>query len=200
MSEEEITISQKIKSIVVPVLFNILLPTFDVFSDCRLIIIIFTLGDYKCSRNWGGGFIADREYYSCLDDPTRYCTDPTTNHDICDSGSYRWFAVMLMVPFVLNYIASFITWWRLERNKKFSFIFALLNLYAPYGEDLSLMYDVILFINCFRISQDCCDALDKSGGGAEEKESLRKTHWLTRSLLGGCANSYRDDHPAVYSV
>ena len=39
-----------------------------------------------------------------------------------------------MVPFLLNYIMAFVTWWRLDNNKKFSFIFALLNLYAPYGK------------------------------------------------------------------
>ena len=47
MEEVEMTITQKLKSISVPVLFNILLPIFDVYSDLRLIILLFVGGFIK---------------------------------------------------------------------------------------------------------------------------------------------------------
>ena len=130
MAEVEMTVVQKLKSVTVPILFNILLPVFDVFSDARLIILLF-IGGLICKRS---SALYD-DYYTCREDPTNYCTDPTTNHAVCGGHvSHPKFALMLLVPFLLNYIVSFITWWRNDTNKKISFIFALLNLYAPYGK------------------------------------------------------------------
>ena len=166
MAELEMTISQKLKSITVPVLFNILLPIFDVFSDGRIIIILF-IGGFRCrsrsafdeylscendpisyctSNNafpgvceeTGDGFrcrdAGDDEYDRCLDDTTSYCTSPTAFPGVCERVNHPLFGLMLMIPFLLNYIMAFVTWWRLDNNKKCSFIFALLNLYAPYGK------------------------------------------------------------------
>ena len=39
----------------------------------------------------------------------------------------------MLIPFLLNYIVCFITFLRKEKNKKFTFIFALLNLYPQFG-------------------------------------------------------------------
>ena len=163
MAEVQMTIVQKLKSITVPILINILLPMFDVFSDARLIILLFLGGlickqsfydDYwTCSWRRGptnyctdpntnhdvcekttSGFSCKNLYEDCQKDPTNYCTNPTTNHAVCGIETNPKFGLMLLVPFLLNYIVSFITWWRNDKNKKISFIFALLNLYAPYGK------------------------------------------------------------------
>ena len=170
MADVEMTISQKLKSITVPVLFNILLPIFDVFSDARIIILLF-IGGFKCRNIAYYDDAVYDEYRSCRRNPTSYCTSPTPFPGVCDetddgfrcrygqdeyrsclsdSASYctsnnafpgvcgrlnhPLFGIMLMIPFLLNYIMAFITWWRLDNNKKVSFIFALLNLYAPYGK------------------------------------------------------------------
>ena len=137
------TITQKLKTVTPTVLLCILLPVFDVFLDLRLVILLF-LGGFTCFNWW-------EVYRSCSRDPTSYCTDPTTNHGVCvetDDGFrckdqkdvcgyedlHKLYATMLLIPFLLNYIISFSVWWKLDNNKKFSFIFALLNLYAPYGD------------------------------------------------------------------
>ena len=62
---------------------------------------------------------------TCRDNLKSYCTN--SNSEI---QNHPWFGVMLLLPFLLNYLASFITWLRLD-NKKFTFISTLLNLYAP---------------------------------------------------------------------
>ena len=44
-------------------------------------------------------------------------------------------ATAMLAPFLLNYIVCFITFLRKEKNKKFTFIFALLNLYPQFGKN-----------------------------------------------------------------
>ena len=123
MAEVKMTIFQKLKSITVPILFNILLPIFDVFSDVRLIIRLL-LGGVICKQ------FSDLydDYYTCQEDATNYCTNSTTNHDVCEmtTSGFRcrleyfcWrdsitYALMLLVPLLLNYIVSFMTWWRYD--------------------------------------------------------------------------------------
>ena len=42
-------------------------------------------------------------------------------------------ATALLTPFLLNYIFCFICFFRKEKNKKFTFIFALLDIYPQFG-------------------------------------------------------------------
>ena len=37
------------------------------------------------------------------------------------------------VPFLLNYIVSFITWYRMEKYKTWTFVLPLLNVYPIFG-------------------------------------------------------------------
>ena len=46
-----------------------------------------------------------------------------------------YMATAMLIPFLLNYIVCFITFLRKEKNKKFTFIFALLNLYPQFGKN-----------------------------------------------------------------
>ena len=42
-------------------------------------------------------------------------------------------AAAMLTPFLLNYIFCFISCLRKEKNKKFTFIFALLDIYPQFG-------------------------------------------------------------------
>ena len=42
-------------------------------------------------------------------------------------------AAAMLTPFLLNYFVCFITFFRKEKNKKFTFIFALLNIYPQFS-------------------------------------------------------------------
>ena len=42
-------------------------------------------------------------------------------------------ATAMLIPFLVNYIVSFVTFLRKEKDKEFSFIFALLNLYPQFS-------------------------------------------------------------------
>ena len=61
-----------------------------------------------------------------------YCSDPATNKNVCDS-SHPKMATAMLIPFCLNYIFCFITFFRLGIDKKKTFIFPLLNHYPQFG-------------------------------------------------------------------
>ena len=44
-------------------------------------------------------------------------------------------ATAMLTPFLLNYFVCFVTFFRKEKNKKFTFIFALLNIYPQLGKN-----------------------------------------------------------------
>ena len=52
-----------------------------------------------------------------------------------DWYSHPLMATAMLTPFLLNYIVCFITFLRKEMNKKFTFIFALLNIYPQFGKN-----------------------------------------------------------------
>ena len=48
---------------------------------------------------------------------------------------HYYMATALLIPFLLNYFVCFITFLRKEKNKEFTFIFALLNIYPQFGKN-----------------------------------------------------------------
>ena len=46
---------------------------------------------------------------------------------------HYYMATAMLIPFLLNYVVCFIAFLRKEKNKKFSFIFPLLNIYPQFG-------------------------------------------------------------------
>ena len=48
-------------------------------------------------------------------------------------GAHPKMAGAMLTPFLLNYFVCFITFLRKEKNKKFTFIFALLNIYPQFS-------------------------------------------------------------------
>ena len=49
-------------------------------------------------------------------------------------------ATAMLTPFLLNYFVCLITFFIKEKNKKFTFIFALLKIYPQFGIDFRLSY------------------------------------------------------------
>ena len=86
---------------------SIVLPTMDTFSDINLVVKMY-LGIQYCD-DW--------------DDDWKCLEDHLTN------------ATIMLIPFLLNYIVCFITFFRKEKNKKLTIIFALLNIYPQFGEN-----------------------------------------------------------------
>ena len=80
--------------------------------------------------------IARNDYKKCQDDPVSYCSNDENNQVVCRfSNPHYKMATAMLIPFLLNYIVCFITFLRKEKNKKFTFIFALLNHYPQFGKN-----------------------------------------------------------------
>ena len=81
-------------------------------------------------------------------------------------------ASAMLTPFLLNYFVCFITFLRKEKNKKFTFIFALLNIYPQFGMDNHKREIIEKLISIFRSRQDNLPPGQKSIQGERKKENL----------------------------
>ena len=120
----------EVKTILIILVFNITLPTLDTVTDINLVVKLYRGAQY-CDP---APHLID-DYEKCLQDPLGYCSNDENNLKICLNVSHPAMATAMLTPFLLNYIVCFITFLRKEKNKKFTFIFALLNIYPQFGEN-----------------------------------------------------------------
>ena len=116
---------------------NILLPTADVVTDLNLAVKLFKHNQpptCKVYSSFDDGQRLEGIYEECVKDPVTFCSDDE-NRQYCFFFDYTNMATVLLIPFLLNYIVCFYTFFRqTTRRKKYLFIFPLLNLYPQYGK------------------------------------------------------------------
>ena len=123
----------EVKTILVLLVLNIALPTLDTFTDINLVLKLYS-GAHYCEDRSDGPDERD-DYLNCDKDPVSYCSNEENNQIVCGFSSHPKMATAMLTPFLLNYIVCFITFLRKEKNKKFTFIFALLNIYPQFGKN-----------------------------------------------------------------
>ena len=125
-------------------LFGVILPFVDMVTDLRMIIRLY-VGVQGCS---------DELYWECQDNPRARLTEPE-HHPIFASmllGKYNLiytrtpFENVVSVPFLLNYIASFLAWYRLEKKKLLTLVFPIFNLYSIFGWSSSNKFSQSIYI------------------------------------------------------
>ena len=116
------------KTILIIVALSILLPTLDTFTDINLVVKLYR-GAHYCVGGWGHNA-------ECEVDPVNYCSKKEKNQADGKFSSHPKMAIAMLTPILLNYIVCFITFLRKEKNKKFTFIFALLNIYPEFGKNI----------------------------------------------------------------
>ena len=57
------------------------------------------------------------------------------------------------VPFLLNYVASFVTWYRMEKKKVWTFVLPLLNVYPIFGNTIFMFSHIFNICLLFRSGQ-----------------------------------------------
>ena len=119
---------REVKTILIISVLNILLPTLDTVTDINLVVKLYRGAQY-CDPSPR----QDDDYEKCLEDPLGYCSNDENNQAVCRFSTHSKMATAMLIPFLLNYIVCFITFFRKEKNKKFTFIFALLNIYPQFG-------------------------------------------------------------------
>ena len=115
----------EVASILTVLLLNIFLPTLDTFTDIILVTKLY---------NGAEGRDYNRE--------TKEWADGHYSHPV--------YASLLLVPFLLNYVACWYTFYREARYKKYTFIFPLLNLYPQFGKTHFKGKIVGFFISIFQ--------------------------------------------------
>ena len=126
----------EVVTILVLLVLNIALPTLDMSTDIILVNKLYWGAHYCGYDAWS----RDRDNYDkCRQDPVSYCRrrDRERSHEnnLCRLSSHPKMAGVMLTPFLLNYFVCIITFFRKEKNKKFTFIFALLNFYPQFGMD-----------------------------------------------------------------
>ena len=142
----------EVKTILILLVLNIALPTLDTVTDINLVVKLYRGAQYCFYQDWRrendttitttedycyrrNGSLCD-EYFKCeKDGPDSYCSNEENNQAVCRFSSHPKMATAMLIPFLLNYVACFITFLRKEKNKKFTFIFALLNIYPQFGKN-----------------------------------------------------------------
>ena len=123
----------EVVTILITLVLNIALPTLDTFTDINLVIKLYRGAQY-CEYRFYGHPERD-DYNKCRVDPVSYCSNEENNQSICRFSTHPKMATAMLIPFLLNYVACIITFLRKEKNKKFTFIFALLNIYPQFGKN-----------------------------------------------------------------
>ena len=128
----------EVVTILVLLVLNIALPTLDMSTDIILVNKLYWGAHYCGYDAWS----RDRDNYDkCRQDTVSYCRRRAgershgNNPFVCRFSSHPKMATAMLIPCLLNYIACFITFLRKEKNKKFTFIFALLPIYPQFGEN-----------------------------------------------------------------
>ena len=134
------------------ILFSIVLPIIDIVTDIRLIIRLFSsFNSCICHEDIEKLNVSHTEWENCLfsQDLSTFCQ---LYPHVCKLEKHSKFATILLGEFIvhmfnsnqlwhfeisvswlLNYIASFITWYRMEKNKTWTFFLPLLNVYPIFG-------------------------------------------------------------------
>ena len=96
----------EVMTILTILILNISLPTWDIATDLSLVVKLY-----------------------------RGANDTDTWSDSYGENiSFPGMATAMLLPFLLNYVVCLYTFFRLERTKKYTFIFALLNFYPQFGK------------------------------------------------------------------
>ena len=75
-----------------------------------------------------------KDFRTCRESTTDFCSQQTNNETkICEVESHPKFGTSLMIPYIVHYLISFLTWWRLEKKRKKTFFSPLINMYAQLG-------------------------------------------------------------------
>ena len=90
------------------------------------------LFEYKCRDPylWSRDY---KDWKACIETPTSFCSQQSNETRICEFESHPKFGISLMIPYIFNYLICFLTWWRLDKTKRKSFFFPLINMYAQLG-------------------------------------------------------------------
>ena len=126
-----------VATILVLLVLHIALPTLDTGTDIILVYKLYRGAHFCVNRNGSDPYYYcdDPTYFECNKHPAANCSNSNdgNNQTLCGFSRHPKMATTMLTPFLLNYFVCFRTFFRKEKNKIFTFIFALLNIYPQFG-------------------------------------------------------------------
>ena len=129
-----LTLFQKVKETLVLTFLNVLLPTVDIFTDQISITKLFigTLTHADCDeRSELFPFGLQRSYsytYAEWSNAKSKCIANSSVEGLYHTRHPIW-ATSLLVPFLINYLTTWVIWWSIDKRKAISWIAPLLSVY-----------------------------------------------------------------------
>ena len=126
-----LTTFQKVKETILITLLNIALPTVDVFTDLATTSKLYSgyLSHEDCDeKNELKPFgLSQNNVYSWAE-PKDKCINNSSAEGIYYTAHPRW-ATSLLVPFLINYVTTWVIWWSVDKRKAVSWIAPLFSVY-----------------------------------------------------------------------
>ena len=152
-----LTTFQKIKETILITILNVLLPSVDIFTDLGSVIKLYmgTKTHPDCDER------SELQPYS--DDPSlettpadfanwiiakEKCIANSSAEGIYYISQPGW-ATAFLLPFLINYLTTWIVWWSVDKRKTISWVAPLFSFY-PQVRTVYFGWDIIIFIFNFR--------------------------------------------------
>ena len=128
-----LTTFQKVKETLVLTILNVALPTVDIFTDLISItkLYIGSLTHSDCderSELEHFGLAMNNTFLDSWIDAKNSCIANSTEEGLYNSRHPIW-ATSLLVPFLINYLATWVIWWSIDKRKTITWIAPLLSVY-----------------------------------------------------------------------
>ena len=130
-----LTLFQKVKETLVLTFLNVALPTVDIFTDqisiTKLFIGTLTHSDCDEGRELVPFGLPGPDYntfYAQWYDAKSICIANSSAEGLY-YNRHPIFATSLLVPFLINYLTTWVIWWSIDKRKTISWIAPLLSVY-----------------------------------------------------------------------
>ena len=178
-----LTTFQKIKETILITILNVLLPSVDIFTDLGSVIKLYigTKIHPDCDKR------SELEPYTSEEDGLIAAIEKCAANSSADRITYisqpDW-ATALLMPFLINYIITWIVWWSVDKRKAVSWIAPLLSVYPQVKREFNIAY---MLGNHFDIPDLCSQGvvphLDKPSKRFETQASLAEGRLRRGDLL-----------------
>ena len=146
-----LTTFQKIKETILITILNVLLPSVDIFTDLGSVIKLYIGSKIHPDSDKR----SELEPYTSEEDGLIAAIEKCVANSSADGITYisqpDW-ATALLMPFLINYIITWIVWWSVDKRKAVSWIAPLLSVYPQVKREFNIAY---MLGNHFDISDLC---------------------------------------------
>ena len=145
-----LTTFQKIKETILITILNVLLPSVDIFTDLGSVIKLYIgIKTHPDCDEWINELST---YGNSWTVAKENCIENSSAEGIIYVSQAGW-ATALFVPFLVNYVTTWIVWWSVDKKKTISWVAPLLSVYPQVRTlQFSANYGITLIFTdmCFK--------------------------------------------------